>query len=166
MGGPRIIEKQSTITDLEDHYRLEFQMMPEISDSKNVNWNHMEIIGRSHPILGYASSGARTVSFTLMFFADPSHDDPTTLQKVSDNLKFLMSLAYPDYDGGRIKPPHKVLLKIGNQLKMKGVLESVNINYHTLWRDNLPVHAEASVTFIEQENDPIDYKLIRQHGGV
>jgi hypothetical protein len=163
---PRIIEKSSYIKDLVTGTKMEFQMMPDVSDSKAVNWNHIEIIGRSHPLLGYASSGPRTISFTLGFFATQggggggSVGDPMPISKVSSNLKFLLSLAYPDYDGG-VKPPHLVMVRLGSQVMMKGVVTDVTNVYNTLWNDNLPMQAQSTVTIIEAEPRPVNYSYIR-----
>ena len=160
MANPRIIEQQSYIADIETGTIVYFQMMPEVTDSKSVNWNPIEIIGRSHPIWGYASSGARCLSFNLEFFAHPSKEDPTSAVWVRDTLRFLQSLTYPDYNGG-VKPPHRVLVSLGQQTKMVGVIQDVSLLYHTLWKDGLPVHAEAGITVIEANMRPINYTVIR-----
>lgn len=158
---PRLIETSSYIRDIDGGGSVYFQMMPEVTESKSVNWNQIEIIGRSHPILGYSSSAPRTVAFTLTFFAHPSTEDGTTLTDVSRNLRFLLSLAYPDYGGGGVKPPHRCVIKLGAQSKMVGVISDVAVTYKTLWMNGLPVHAEASVTFIEAYKFPMSYGIIR-----
>ncbi len=160
MGKPRLVEEQSYIADIETGTIMRFQMMPEVTDTKSVNWNFIEIIGRSHPILGYSSSAPRTLAFNLMFVAHPSHEDGTTAIQVRDNLRFLQSLAYPDYSGG-VKPPHRVLINLGAQTKMVGVIQDVSIIYKDFWINNLPVVAEAAVTAIEANQKPISYSVIR-----
>jgi hypothetical protein len=159
---PRIIEKRCKIRDIVTGTEITFQMMPTISDVKSVNWNMIEIVGRSHPVLGYTSSGPRTFSFTLTFFANPSSSDDTSLKTVSDNLKFLMSLTYPDYDKNLIRPPHKVFLTLGDQIHWSVVAQDISINYSPLWKDNLPVYADVSCTFIEANNYPISFSRVRQ----
>lgn len=166
MGRPRIIEQQCYIRDLDANYTLVFQMMPEVSISKSVRWNYIEIIGRSHPVLGYASSGPKTYTFTLMFFANPSSEDKRSLDQISRDLRFLESLAYPDYDRGGVFPPHRCLIKLGSQSKMVGVIENVDIYDKTLWKDGKPVYAEAAVTFIEAHKNPVSYSVIRSAGGL
>lgn len=168
MSDPRIIEKQCQLIDTETNEALTFQMMPDgISDSKSVNWNNIEIIGRSHPVLGFASSGARTISLPLTFFAlngggiGPHRtEDQTSIDTVSKNLKFLLSLAYPDYSKG-VMPPHRCVLVLGEQVNMICVVADVNITYRSLWKDGKPVYAEASVTLIEADPYPITYSKIR-----
>lgn len=167
---PRIVEKQSYILDLITTTKMEFQMMPEISDSKSVNWNHINIIGRSHPILGYDSSAPRMITLNLQFFATVGGGggggavgDPMTIHQVKDNLRFLQSLAYPDYSGD-VKPPHKCLIKIGNNTKMVGVCQDVTVSYKGPWDIGLCMMGEANITFIEAHNFPIDYAIIRGGG--
>lgn len=162
MADPRHIEKSCILIDVETQDSIEFQMMPDgISDAKSANYNHIEIVGRSHPVLGYSSSGPRTISFTLIFFGNPSLEDTTTVAKVSKNLKFLLSLVYPDYSSG-VKPPHRCVLRLGNQVNMICVVSDVNINYRHLWDENgQPVYAEASVTCIEADPYPITFSTIR-----
>jgi hypothetical protein len=167
MGNPRIIEKQCTITDMDGSGSVTFQMMPNnISISKSVNWNYIDIIGRSHPILGYISSSPKMINFTLMFFANPSSEDPTTLATVSKNLKFFESMAYPDYSGGRVNPPHRYAIKIGKQVSWEYVPQDVTINLTNYWYEGLPVYASVSCTFIETgspggNGDPVDYRTVR-----
>lgn len=161
MPNPRIIEKECFILDHKTMDRVYFQMMPDsISDSKSVNWNQVQIVGRSHPILAYDSSAPRTFSFTLYFFAHPSHEDPTTQGEIVKNIRTLMSLTYPDYRGG-VKPPHKCTLKIGNMIAWHVVAQDISIDYTPLWKNGLPVYASVSCTFIEAWDDPIDFGAVR-----
>ena len=161
--GNRTIEKQCFIVDtITPSTRVYFQMMPEVTDSKSINWNQIDIIGRSHPILGYASSGPRTFSFTLSFFAHATNRDDTSQTRIQANINFLLSLTYPDYSGGSVKPPHKCILHLGEQVHWPVVAQDISVTYKpTGWLNNLPVHAEVSCLFIEAANDAIDYKKIR-----
>lgn len=157
---PQIIEKECFILDNKGG-RLRFQMMPDgISDSKSVNWNQIQIVGRSHPILGYDSSAPRTFSFTLTFFAHPSHDDPTSQSDVVKNIRFLMSLTYPDYSSG-VNPPPKCTLKLGKMIIWQVVAQDISVDYSPLWKNGLPVYATVSCTFIEAWDDPIDFRSVR-----
>lgn len=158
---PKTIELDCFIVDMVTQGRVKFQMMPDhISDSKAVNWNQIQIVGRSHPILAYDNSAARTFSFTLTFFANPSHEDPTTQGEIVSNIRFLLSLAYPDYSKG-VNPPHKCVLKIGNMINWMVVAQDISVDYSPLWKNGLPVYASVSCTFIEAWDDPINYGSVR-----
>jgi hypothetical protein len=161
---PQIIENDCMILDTKTGEFIKFQMMPDsISDSKSVNWNQIQIVGRSHPILAYDSSASRTFSFTLYFFAHPSHEDPTTQGTVVENIRFLTSLTYPDYGGG-VKPPHKCVLRIGSMIQWAVVAQDISVSYTPMWKNGLPVYASVSCTFIESADNPVDYGTVRSGG--
>jgi len=162
---PRIIEDQCWIFDTVTKDKVVFQMMPEVSDSKSVNWNPIDIVGRSHPLLAYNSSGPRTFSFTLTFFAHASVRDDRSIEQISSELNWLMSLAYPDYGGGQVRPPHKCILKLGKQIVWPVVAQDISISYKSMWAKNLPVHAEVSCTFLESAMNAISYSQVRGGGG-
>ena len=124
--------------------KLHFQFMPdEISDSKGANFSDTEIIGRSHPIKGYSSSGARLLSFTLQFYQMASDDD--IMQRVTD----LKSLCYPHY-AGSVFPPPPVHVVVGYKIGMWAVLTQCDITYKPPWNnDTDPMFIEVSLSFSE-----------------
>lgn len=124
--------------------KVTFQFMPdEISDSKSANYSDTEIIGRSHPIKGYSSSGARTLSFTLQFYMTDKSQNPLVTATA------LKSLCYPQY-AGSVYPPPPVQVKIGPNIGMWGVLTQCDITYRAPWDPNVqPMMAEVALSFSE-----------------
>ena len=124
--------------------KLTFQFMPEeISDSKGANYTETEIVGRSHPIQGYSSSGARTLSFTLQFYQMDADDDPLAM---AVDLK---SLCYPQY-AGSVFPPPPVHVRIGTGIGIWAIMTQCDITYKAPWNANAqPMFVEVSVSFAE-----------------
>lgn len=150
------------IKDLETGTIMRTHAMPETySDSKSPTWSNTNIIGRSSPIKGYSHSESRKITFVFNFHSSVEQDDPTTPQDVYEACQFLISLAYPDYDGG-IKPPHAVLISLG-PLTMRGVVSNVQATYKGPWDINTghPYNASVSVTVDEADYIPKSYSEIR-----
>lgn len=160
---PRLIEKDCFLRVAGGGGTIYFQMMPEITDSKSVNWNMVDVVGRSHPLLGYTSSSCRTFSFSLEFFAHASQRDNRPISQIKQEIDLLMSLTYPDYGSGSVLPPKKCILKLGNMVVFPVVAQDISVTYHTLWdkASGLPIHASVSCTFIEAHNNPISYTQIK-----
>ena len=150
----------ATIVDLIDGSRYTFQFLPEsITDSKGANFGDYAILGRSAPLKGYQYGQSRTLEFTVRMFADPTADGPP---KSTGQIKFeqdwLLSLPYPDYNGG-IKPPHLCLVSIGDSLVMQGGCTHASANYKsgTPWElgPGLTHGVEISLRFEECNDLPL-----------
>jgi hypothetical protein len=132
--------------------RLEFQMFPEeITDTKNAEWAAVPIIGRAEPYRVYASSGPRSISLTLHFFASTDQDDTGVPDDVLQAVAFLRSLVYPDLRDGIVIPPPVVLLIIGRTFDLRGIVESYSATYREPWElpDIVPHRAEVQLTIAE-----------------
>lgn len=118
------------ILDIEGGGKYTFQFLPEsITDSKSSNWNEYVILGRSSPLRGYSYGPSRTVGFTVVMFADPTMDGPgLSPGEIKQKTDWLLSLPYPDYNGG-IKPPHRCFINIGSNIQMTGVCLSASAEY-------------------------------------
>lgn len=139
-------------TDNNVQNRVEFQLMPEsIGESKSANYDQIPILGRSLPYLGYAHSGARMCSLQMSFHALGSDWTPVW---VLAQVRFLESLAYPDYVAGITYPPHRVMLIIGEAIGMTCVVTNVTTNWTGPWAitdasEAYSHHADVSVDFME-----------------
>jgi len=133
---------------------IRFQIMPEeVRDSKSANYVNTDIVGRSHPIKGYSSSGPRTLSFSIKFYKFKEEDNP--LQEANR----LRALLYPDYSSG-IFPPPLCQVKIG-QIKMQGVAISADISYRYPWDESVsPIFVEVSLTFEETGRKPFSFQEV------
>lgn len=161
---------QCFIVDTVTQDRYTFQFIPQsVQDSKMANYADYAIQGRSSPLKGYHTSGARQLSFTLKMWAQPNQDDPTpSPSQIKQDVDLLRSLTYPDYDGG-IKPPHLCYIQIGENVRMFGVCKSVTVGYdanQNVW-DLGPGFAHGptvSLVFEEVANNPLDTFDVRGGG--
>ncbi|OHD15867.1 MAG: hypothetical protein A2Y38_04570 [Spirochaetes bacterium GWB1_59_5] len=72
--------------------------------------------GTSDPHIGYSHTEGQTVSFQTMICSSLEVGDTRTPQNVIEDIAWLQSLCYPDYqttaDGGIATPPHKVTISM------------------------------------------------------
>jgi hypothetical protein len=115
--------------------RLEFQLMPEnISESKAAIYNEIPIIGRSLPLLGYAGSTSRQVSLSINFAAiNKPGSGKYDVFWVQNRVRWLESKVYPVYRGGFTFPPHRLLLILGQAIRMQAVMVSCTTSWLGPW---------------------------------
>ena len=148
------------IRDLVTGEQYDFQFMPEsLIDSKQASFTDYIILGRSSPLKGYQYGPSRTMEVTLLLFAAPTMgNDAPQPADVNDKKNFLISLMYPDYDGG-IKPPHKCLIQVGDGYAMVGVCTNASASpmEKTPWEDppGYPHGQKVSVRFEEVKDYPL-----------
>ena len=143
----------SFIQAIDSDFEIRFQYFPEeISDSKSASWNTTEIIGRSHPILAYQSSDSLTMSLELHFFGNDWSEGIYNQQKIRQ----LMSLVYPDYSSG-VKPPSRVLVSIGTQIRMVAVVSSVERTFKSPWDlgSGISMYVVVNLSLTQVETLPI-----------
>lgn len=141
------------LLDKDNGDRLEFQLMPDsIGENKNAMYNEIPIIGRSLPILGYASSTSRTVSLGLSFAATHSSGKYSP-PWVAERVRWLESKVYPEYSGNLIYPPPRLVLMMGSAIGMQCVLTSYNTAWMGPWKvvDNTAYPMRAQVDIQLQE---------------
>lgn len=140
--------------------QLEFTCLPnEVSEEVSPNWSEMgDVIGRSAPVFGYASTGARTISFQLMFFAVQD-----AREEVFRRVQWLQSLKYPEYQANFMLPPHRVRVMGGKWLYLLGFVEQCSVQWGAPWARPgwMPMKAEISLTVKEIVTNPYDYKAVR-----
>jgi hypothetical protein len=132
---------------------LEFQLMPDtISENKTANYDPIAIIGRSLPILGYANSSSRSINLELEFAAlnRSGKYSPTW---VKDQVRWLESKVYPEYESGWVYPPHRMQLIVGQALGMLCVMTSCTTTWSKPWTTSIvePFAYRASVACSFQE---------------
>lgn len=169
------------LKDLSTNEVLTFGYIPEeISDTKLANYAQIEVPGRSEPVFGYVSSGAREFSLHLKFvagigqtkYAAPTSDGetPPDSSLVADNTltvltktRWLQSLMYPDYSTSDYTlPPHQVLLSIGLLIKSVCIVPSVNVTYKSPYDEYLlPYIVEVDLSLYEVNKVPLGYQDVR-----
>jgi len=74
-----------------------FRILPDITDSKNANYTHETIIGRSSPVVIFSYSEPRTIQAELHFMIMQCEDIEENLR----SLNIIRSLAYPGGPDGQ-----------------------------------------------------------------
>lgn len=104
-------------------------IVPEsLSKAVSAQWNDTTVIGRSAAYRSYTGTSNRTVNFTLKFhmdFLEQLSNEDIDLTMI---VNYLESLCYPEYTKSALKPP-VCIIKIADLIKMRGTVDSVNINY-------------------------------------
>lgn len=141
------------LLDIDNGDRLEFQLMPDsISESKAAMYNEVPIVGRSLPILGYATSSSRQIALSLNFAATHA-EGKYSPQWVIQQVRWLESKVYPSYEDGFVYPPPRMLLVIGAAIGMQVIMTSYNTSWMNPWRaeDNRAYAMRAQVDIQLQE---------------
>lgn len=160
---PFIKESKGSIVQVATGKALHFQHNPEsISDSKSPNVANITVPGFSHQKHHYVSGGARTISFDLKIAYDG-----TDVNKVKNQVNWLMSLCYPEYDNkGFMKYSNsEVILNFGDTYKNKRcIVKSVGVKY-TNWfepRKLIPLEATVSIKLEEDSDTAISSSSIER----
>lgn len=93
---------------------IEFDNLPDLSDSKSAVYNDEAIIGRSNPLHTYSHSANRTISLTFHFYIVKPSDADLNLRK----LRTIQSAVYPQEGSGGapFQPPPICQIKCGDLL--------------------------------------------------
>jgi hypothetical protein len=118
--------------------KIVFNNLPDITDSKNVQYNGDAVIGRSSPIHTYAHSDTRIIGLNMHFFVTKESD-------ILDNLNYLrliQSCAYPrdGFGAAPFVPPVICQLKCGRILaddELCVILQNYSVAFPTevAWDD-------------------------------
>ncbi len=118
--------------------KISFIATPEsIQDGYSANFNEVELLGRSSPILVYGGGSSRTLNFTILFHEDLLEQD-TDIRAFVDKLR---ALSLPVYDSG-IKVP-KVYFRIGKMFSCWGTVNTT-VNYKPPVRNGRMIVAEVT----------------------
>lgn len=142
--------------------------LPEIQESYTANYESITIPGRSSDVQSYhgTASPTRTVQLQLMAGEGlyKGSDPVTDLYK---DIAFVKSLCYPDYQSSIVKPPAIVLLYLGPESIIKGVVTSVTVNEKKPFTvDGRSMYVTLSFTVTQASDNPADYKDVRSKSSV
>ena len=147
--------------------KLKFPHLPEsLGWERTANYNPVDVIGRSSQVYQYSSTTTRSFNLELKFYASIHQSDggdPT--RYVLDKLKWLESLALPDYDRVVARPPHPVLFKIGSWLSVRCLVQSVASEVQGPWEVEtlLPYYGTSRISMVEVPTTPWGYREVRQN---
>lgn len=124
--------------------------------SKGANFNPIDIIGRSSPIITYSSSSSMTVDIQFELHAD---GQGLTAPKISDLIRSLMGLTFPKKAG--IQPPSLCYITaMGTILEdWQCVCSNVDAtpgNIPVFDQEGNPHHAEIALKFIGIEIENVN----------
>lgn len=113
--------------------------------AKSADWTAVSPISRECPVLGYASSGSTTVSFTIRLSIEEGGTQQSIMERVRQIRKFVVPQGY--------RPP-AVKLIIGDWLDEDGVIESVSesVPDDAAWIGFTPSVVDITINFKECHN--------------
>jgi len=111
---------------------IQFNNLPDITDSKNANYNNEPIIGRSFPLYTYAYSGDRIINIQFHFFIVDPGDAVINI----GHLRAIESAVYPREGSGAapFAPPPVCTMECGELLgdsKICVVLQQYSVKFPT-----------------------------------
>ena len=116
----------------------------EFSDSNSSSFNPTSILGRSVQYQTYNTS-SRTFSVSLNLHEELC-DDYTYIHRLA---AVLQSACYPNYSNRGSVDPIEILLVIGSQVKIRGILNSVQEQWSGPVIDDQLVHCSLSINITE-----------------
>lgn len=140
----------------------------EFSDTNSPNFNSVAMMGRSVEYQIYNST-SRSVSFTLQLHEEIAPDSGTTslgnYDYVHNVVDLIESCCYPDYDSqGAVNHPPEVLFNIGNQFRIRGVLESCSATWTTPFTDGKYVNCNLNLSVKETTGPYSSSEIVEMKG--
>lgn len=110
--------------------KIEFDNLPDLSDSKSAVYNDENIIGRSNPLHTYSHSANRTINISFHLFITKPSDALLNLRK----MRTIQSALYPQEGAGGspFQPPPICQIKCGDLLAMDDlcvVLQNCSVKF-------------------------------------
>ena len=157
----------------------EFLLLPsipdEVSDSLGSTFNETNALSRSAPIFSFSNSGPRSIKVQLHLHRDMMkqinyNNSNFKIEDIGDDyvdslIKKLQSIALPNYNASSksVVPP-MIALRLGNEVFIKGVVNSgVSTSYTGPILSNRK-YAEVTISFNVYEVDPYDANTVAQDG--
>lgn len=159
-------------------YSIELPVSPtSLTESASANFVSTSILGRNAPVYTYTYSGPRQVSINMVIHREMTGNSAFTTygnssrvdyyyKRQFDSLDILMDslravvVSSKTYEG---TTPPKITLCLDNQIKITGVVSSVNTQY------SLPIingkYQVATIAFTVNELDPYDAIDVIMSGG-
>jgi len=141
--------------------RMRLQFFPEtLADDKTVDYSQFDPPGSASPLYQWIKSGARTLSFTAVFYRESSE---TIAQETKYNVDLNQKVAwlrrflYPDYLGdGTAKPPPRIALyfpktflsTLGGSI-FPAIMTRCGIAYRNWFMDGTPRLIAVELEFVE-----------------
>ena len=145
-----------------------------IQDTMQISYSPTTLLGRSAPIYSYSYSGPRTIQFSFELHRDMMYQInrtnssvvPTIEEDYVDRMiKEVQAASVPNYDASqKMVDPPMVAVRIGDEIYIKGVINSsVMVTY------DLPIlsnnkFAQVSINFGVNEVDPFDAEVLMKIG--
>ena len=112
--------------------RIDFDNLPDLTDTKAAVYNDENIIGRSNPLHTYSHSANRTINISFHFFLVKPEDADLNLRK----LRTIQSAVYPrpGTGGAPFQPPPVCRIKCGDLLANTDlcvVLQNYSVKFPT-----------------------------------
>jgi hypothetical protein len=152
--------------------KIYMDILPDISDSKNVGYQTESGIGRASPFNIFKYSEIRSVGWTCHFIVqkNASDEDSKSVSKILKNIRLIQSACYPEDRYG--KPPPICHLKCGDLLDSDegvcAVLKSYSLKFDTSvpWDEStlLPYKIDIDLQFdvvYDQANLPISSNIAK-----
>jgi hypothetical protein len=148
-------------------------ILPDISDGKNVGYQTEGGIGRASPFNIFKYSEIRTVGWTCHFIVQKNNSNEdsksVSVNKILRNIRLIQSACYPEDEYG--KPPPICRLKCGDLLDegdgICAVLKSYSIKFDTSvpWDETtlLPYKIDVDLQFdvvYDQSDLPVSKKIV------
>lgn len=155
------------IIDKVDSKYITFKYYQGLSNSVSAEYNDQGIFGRSEPHSVYSKTGPDTFQFNLILTTGEEEGDTGTTDELWADYLFLKSFQFPDYGNlkdGPIKPPHNVIIRIGNFFRKEGEIRSpvFDLDSPTDSR-GYPYIIKATFTFRVVHKIPVDINDIRNN---
>lgn len=160
----------SSIIDLTKGGEFKFLLPESYTETLPVSWDTSPILGRSVPPVGYNNSGPRSIQLEITLMAGAGYYDlpgkthDQVMEIMYNDINFVRSLVYPDYDYTIVQPPSTVLLSCGSQIKLKGVVSGCSVTYQKPFdSQNRAMRVLLSVTISQVADEPPSYSDIRNN---
>ena len=157
----------------------EFLLLPsipdEVSDSLGSTFNETNALSRSAPIFSFSNSGPRSIKVQLHLHRDMMkqinyNNSNFKIEDIGDDyvdslIKKIQAIALPNYNASSksVVPP-MIALRLGNEVFIKGVVNSgVTVSYTGPILSNRK-YAEVTISFNVYEVDPYDANTVAQDG--
>lgn len=130
----------------------------EFSDTNSAKFSSVSLLGRSVDYQIYQGS-SRDVSFTLNLHEELCDD----YNYIHDLVAQIQSACYPGYGEGRVQVP-EIFFSIGDQFKIRGILESCNAVWKTPIIDGRLINCDLSLG-VKETTGPYSQSEISSFGG-
>lgn len=159
------------LIDVKNNGEFKF-ILPDYSLSTSANYDSQSILGRSSPVKSYESTGEKSITIKVTLAAGTgvygsSDGSMDPIDKIERDIRFVRSLLYPDYSKSFVLPPSTVVLILGNNERIRGVVTAVDTDYQRPFDSKgRYMVVELSFTVVEILPYPEDYSDVRKKNRV